>query len=244
MKYNLVLHDSGWVMEKLVDHFLKYLPDSHSSTAASSTDVNFYFNWHGLTKKTHFDICFFTHIEDRAYWDKVVDLCDVAVLMGDRYADTVSPEKRIIFYPPPFEKFLSERKVKILVVGREYSSKRKNFALAEALRILQNVEIRYTDGKLSEDEVVQAYKDTDYVLVTSSIEAGPMCVVEAISMGKPVIAPDVGWCWQYPCIKYSGNQELVSILSSLSFSTCSWETRVRSLHYKISRKFFAISEDL
>ena len=34
-------------------------------------------------------------------------------------------------------------------------------------------------------------------------------------MGVPIIAPNVGWCWEYPVIKYSSDEELLDIISSL-----------------------------
>jgi glycosyltransferase involved in cell wall biosynthesis len=48
----------------------------------------------------------------------------------------------------------------------------------------------------------------DYYLVTSDSEGGPIPVLEAIAAGVPVIAPDVGFCWEYPVIRYSGIDEL------------------------------------
>ena len=80
---------------------------------------------------------------------------------------------------------------------------------------------------MKEEELFKAYKETDYVLVTSTIEAGPMSVVEAISMRKPVIAPQVGWCWEYPVIKYSDTKHLIETINKLSFNNNDWEKRVK-----------------
>lgn len=49
------------------------------------------------------------------------------------------------------------------------------------------------------------YKKIDYLVVTSNNEGGPVPVIEAIQMGVPIIAPDVGWCWEYPVIQYKKN---------------------------------------
>jgi hypothetical protein len=45
-------------------------------------------------------------------------------------------------------------------------------------------------------------------------------------MRKPIIAPDVGWCWEYPVVKYGSTPELIEILNKLSFKDDSWEFRV------------------
>ena len=46
-----------------------------------------------------------------------------------------------------------------------------------------------------------------------------MPVVEAMSIGKPVIAPNVGWCWDYPVIKFDNIKELRNIIKTLSSYT-------------------------
>ncbi len=47
------------------------------------------------------------------------------------------------------------------------------------------------------------YSKIDYLVVTSTVEGGPMPLVDAIANGVPVIAPDVGWAWEYPVIRYT-----------------------------------------
>lgn len=60
------------------------------------------------------------------------------------------------------------------------------------------------------------YKNIDYLVILSNNEGGLMPVIEAIASGKPVIAPDVGWCWDYPVIKYNTIEDLKQILTKLS----------------------------
>lgn len=238
LSYNLVLQDRNWVMEKLANHFAKYIPNSKISNKADiESDINFYFNWHSMVSKTKFDVCFFTHIENRQWWDTIANACDIAVLMGNKYDGTVPEHKKLIFNPPPFESFLPQKPIKVLVVGRSYPSGRKNFEVAKLISGLENVDLKFTEGKLSEYELKQDYLDTDYVLVTSKIEAGPMCVVEALAMNKPVIAPDVGWCWEYPVIKFSDDNDLIRIFKKLSFKDDVWKTSVDDIHLKISHKY-------
>lgn len=231
LSYNLVIHDRSWVMEDLANHFNKYIPHSKISTIPDpSSDINFYFNWHGFKKKTKFDVCYFTHIENgskhRQMWNNSIKNCDVAVMMGSRYVLTAPDFKRVIFNPPPFEIYKNSNPIKLLVVGRSYRTGRKNYRTLEEINKHCNVDITFSEGKMTRDELLKAYQNTDYVLVTSKIEAGPMSVVEAIAMRKPIIAPDVGWCWEYPVVKYGSTPELIEILNKLSFKDDSWEFRV------------------
>ena len=70
------------------------------------------------------------------------------------------------------------------------------------------------------------YRQIDYLVITSKIEGGPIPVIEALSLGIPVIAPDVGWCWEYPVIRYSTFGQLKGMLSSLS-NLPTWESWIK-----------------
>tara|TARA_B100000401_G_scaffold139408_1_gene92482 strand:- start:10790 stop:11533 length:744 start_codon:yes stop_codon:yes gene_type:complete len=238
LSYNLVLQDRGWVMEKLANHFYKNIPNSKISTSPDlNSDINFYFNWHAMKFKTNFDVCYFTHIEDINWWNTIASSCDVAISMGLKYFNKLPESKTIIFYPPPFESFTPQEATKILVVGRSYKSGRKRFDLGKSINNLKNISLKFTNGSLSEKELKEAYKNTDYVLITSDIEAGPMCVVEALSMNKPVIAPDVGWCWEYPVIKYNNHTDLINIFRKMHFPCSSWSSRVNNITEEIYIKY-------
>ena len=226
IEYNLVLQDRNWVMERIANHFHKYIPCSKISNSADhNSDINFYFNWHAMKSKTKFDVCYFTHIENRKWWNQIANSCDVALLMGKRYSSTIPEHKSVIFYPPVFEEFLPQEKLKVLVVGRQYKSGRKNLDLVSEMQNEFNIDVLFTNGTMSLEELINSYKNTDYVLVTSNNEAGPMCVVEAMAMKKPVIAPDVGWCWEYPVIRYKDKQDLINIFNKICVMN-SWQSRV------------------
>ena len=63
---------------------------------------------------------------------------------------------------------------------------------------IKGVNIRLTGGNLSELELLEFYNSIDYLLVISKVEGGPVPVLESFLLNKPVIAPDVGWCWDFP----------------------------------------------
>lgn len=62
------------------------------------------------------------------------------------------------------------------------------------------------------------YRSIDYLVVTSIEEGGPMPVLEAIARHVPVIAPDVGFCWELPVIRYEVGSwgSLEAVLARLS----------------------------
>ena len=239
--YNLVLRDKNWVMENLANHFNKHIENCKISDHADyESDVNFYFNWHSFDPRCKFNVSYFTHIENGVKnlnrWHKIASLTDVCVVMGLKYSEEVPVHKRVVFHPPPFDPYSNDSPVKILIVGRRYQTGRKNYSIIKEIQErCSNVNITLTEGKMSEEELFQAYKETDYVLVTSKIEAGPMSVVEAISMRKPVIAPNVGWCWEYPVIRYNNNENLISLINKLSFKNNDWKTRVTKCVEDIER---------
>lgn len=116
------------------------------------------------------------------------------------------------------------------VVGRTYRSGRKGEKF-----VRKAVESGYTVKAwgsgwpceiVSKDfgEIESFYRSIDYLLVTSLNEGGPMSVIEAISLGVPVIAPDVGWCWEYPVIRYERGKwdSLNSVLKRLT-TVPTWE---------------------
>ena len=68
------------------------------------------------------------------------------------------------------------------------------------------------------------YSTIDYLVVTSTEEGGPMPVLEAIARGVPVIAPNVGWCWEFPVLRYAVGEysSLRQVLEQLT-APPSWE---------------------
>ena len=69
------------------------------------------------------------------------------------------------------------------------------------------------------------YTAIDYLVVTSTEEGGPMPVLEALARGVPVIAPNVGWAWEFPVIRYGPAGEYSALRQVLEQLTAppSWE---------------------
>lgn len=115
------------------------------------------------------------------------------------------------------------RDVVIGVCGRDYKSGRKRLHWLKEVEEIEGLEVRLTGGKLNEDQMLEFYNSIDYLLVTSSNEGGPQPVLEAISLGVPTITPDVGYCWEYPGLRYRSKQELLSLLYGLTIPRDGWK---------------------
>lgn len=123
------------------------------------------------------------------------------------------------------------------VVGRVHPSGRKNEQFVEALVARGFRVIAWGEGWPCEivsrnvNDLESFYSKIDYLIVTSSIEGGPVPVLEALSLGVPVIAPNVGWCWDFPVIRYERGdfESLFNVIYGLTHIP-SWEDWRRDHH--------------
>lgn len=220
MKINIVTEPApGWVLRMMSENWCKRLPnctitDMHPNPTA---DINFYVNW-AIFKpqfKTKIDIGWFTHKENEVFDIKASQM-DYCVCPSELSRNLLPPDKSFVLKHGVGEEFLNKKNnIKFGIVGREYGSGRKNFNIIQSLKNIPNSDFSITNGKLSKSQLVDFYKEIDYLLVTATNEGGPVPVLDALTMGVPIIAPNVGWCWEYPVIRYSSHEELFNIISSL-----------------------------
>jgi len=80
------------------------------------------------------------------------------------------------------------------------------------------------------------YRGLDYLFILSDMEGGPVPVQEALAMGTPVIAPDVGYAWDYPVLRYDGTFDgLARVLAALTPPADAWARESRRLHAFLAR---------
>jgi len=220
MKINIVTVPApGWVLRMLAKNWCKRLPDCTMTDIRPDpqADINFYVNWFIFNPefKTKIDIGWFTHKENEVFDIKASQM-DYCICPSELTYKLLPKNKSFILKHGIGEEFLNKKnKIKFGIVGREYGSGRKNFNIVDSLKLIPNSEFSITNGKLSSSQLVDFYKEIDYLLVTATNEGGPVPVLDALTMGVPIIAPNVGWCWEYPVIKYSSDEELLDIISSL-----------------------------
>lgn len=175
---------------------------------------------------------FFTHGEERvrAYWNRF----DACVAMNRRIAAQLQQlgARNVVTIRPGVEP--APRRPRFGVCGRVYGKARKGAHLVR-FAVQAGYDFRacseHQRGKPPPCPITHPierrsdfYREIDYLVVTSTDEGGPMPVPEAVAHGVPVIAPDVGWSWEWPVIRYElGSwKSLQAVLRGLS-TVPTWE---------------------
>lgn len=189
-------------------------------------DAQYYINY-ALYDESHpgIKIAYFTHIEDegpnRSKFVEVMEKCDVAVMMNRKLI--TNPRKSVVIVPST-DIGIGDYKPTFGVVGKTYASGRKGQYLIENM-VEAGYDVRAWgfgwpchiagDGY---EGLIRFYKSLDYLVIPSLNEGGPMPVLEAIALKVPVIAPDVGFCWDHPVIRYKKGswQSLNEVLTKLA----------------------------
>ena len=235
-KINIVTVRGGWILPQIAKNWAKRIPEcSLSYGPDKKADINFYVNYQVLDvigyPKTKLDIGFFTHREPTKPFDKVAAFVDHCIGMSKYAYDLLPVDKRSLIKPiGPNTKVFKNKKLNIGVSAKNYSTGRKRLDILDRISKISGVNIRLTGGKLSEPELLEFYNGIDYLLVTSNVEGGPVPVLESLLLNKPVIAPDVGWCWDFPVVKYSSVDELETIISKLASPIISWEESSKEVY--------------
>ncbi|QDU59994.1 Glycosyl transferases group 1 [Planctomycetes bacterium Pan216] len=226
MRVHLVAPRDGWVLDKIASSF-EFPGGTRARTPDPKADINFYINYALLKRPSgSLDVGLFTHKHPgpaAETWDTCAAMSHHCVAMCRKSADELPADKTSICLLPPFGRFLG-RSLKLGFVGREYkSSPRKRFEWINTIADIPGVTCDWANGGTPDHDLPEFYRSLDYLVITAEREGGPMPLVEALAMGTPVIAPDVGFAWDYPVIRYEGLPELKRIVRNLVFPFDAWE---------------------
>lgn len=197
------------------------------STQLPHHRMTYFLDYHLFSPPTtQYCAAYLTHYEPeivmaKRRWFQAIEYCDVLVCQNVRTYDLAIAiwEKHFSEYQDREQKFfpvihtgatLQHLPVVFGVVGDCYASGRKGedfvaMAIADGYDFLA-----YGSGwpcktfavDFDEATLEAFYSKIDYLVITSSSEGGPMPVLDAIARKIPIIAPDVGFCWEYPVIRY------------------------------------------
>jgi glycosyltransferase involved in cell wall biosynthesis len=211
------LSDTGWILERLARELADRLPYiSYDTFPDGAAKIQYYMTYGCREKRVSpIEVAWFTHKEQiaeaAAKFDRIAREVDFAVShslateelvrqAGASLTETISPGVDLDRFQP---------RLRIGVVGRTYHTGRKGEALVAAVMDLPGIDWHFTGPgwpgpahPIAEDAMPEFYRSLDYVLVPALIEGGPMCVVEALASGCPVIASPVGWVPQFPHIPF------------------------------------------
>jgi hypothetical protein len=188
--------DDGWVLERLARTLARKLPYAEfvpwrprpGPGAALAYYVNYalYAGPSGLI-----DVGFFTHPDESFGFLERALRMDCCVCMARQYADRLRGKgvRDVVHIPMGYDAQRYRPSLVLGVVGK-LDHPRKGRHLVERLRRLPFVEVLATEGRVPEEQLRELYQRVDYVLITSTVEGGPLCLLEGLAMGKPVIAPE------------------------------------------------------
>lgn len=238
---HFVVAPDGWVLERMARNYADVIEGATvGSHADLRADCNVYMPYYLMAYETKRDVALFTHLEDAATSDHaaakaakfhaVARAADACWAMSHATAKHLPPEKTQVLKPPPAPEFLG-RPLVLGFSGIPQPFGRKNFEWIDHLRKIPGVECRWTMGKLEQKAMPGFYREIDYLVVLSNNEGGPMPVVEALACGTPVIAPDVGWAWDYPVLRYTSLQDLTAMIQRMTFTPHLWQNAGKALLY-------------
>lgn len=212
-----------WVLRPLVEALAREILGSTVGTAVDpDASVNFFFNYALYKPVPGITAALFTHRESGVF-DLIAQRVDWCFVQSKLYAGALPCDKTTVLPTFPTDPRFYKDKLVLGVVGRRYIGGRKQMEWIEDLRAIQGVEVRATKGKLLRDEMPGFYKGIDYLVVIASNEGGPQPVLEALARCKPIIAPNVGYCWEFPVIRYVTKKDLLDTVRSLVLPKDGWK---------------------
>lgn len=222
-----------WVLRPIAEDLASRIVGATVGTEIDSrADVNIFVNYALYQPTRTKTIGFFTHreFETRAAqrFNDAAQGVDWCLAMCELTAAKLPAEKTSIIQVYPHEQFHKGNLV-LGVVGREYHSGRKRFHWVRDIQAIEGVEVQITGGNLAWRQLPDFYRSIDYLLVLTENTGGPVPLLEALAMGKPVIAPNVGFCWDYPVIRYEDKAGLLRLIQKLLIPIDGWDCSAKEV---------------
>lgn len=214
---SVVLSDRNWILERLGVELQRRLPRISLNDAPDpSADINYYITYSCReTAAPTLEAALFTHMETAAEAQekflKAAREVDLPICMSAVYADLLRDTgvDGVVTIPPGIDTDRFTPALRIGVVGRAYHTGRKGEGVVDQLMDMEGIDWHFTGSGwprpgrfIAEADLPDFYRSMDYILVPALYEGGPMCVPEALAVGTPVIASDVGWVRDFPHIPF------------------------------------------
>jgi hypothetical protein len=186
----------GWVLERLARTLAAKLPYAEfvpwRPQPGPATRLVYYVNYALLDRPSGLiDVVFFTHPDENHQSVEQARRADACVCMARQYADWLASQgvRTVVHIPMGFDSYRFRPRLVLGVVGR-LEHPRKGKDLVETVRKLPFVEVVTTEGRTPPEELRALYERLDYVLIPATVEGGPLCLLEGLGVGRPVIAPE------------------------------------------------------
>lgn len=197
----VVYPNDSWILQKIGKAIAEI-----DGVAIGCQDITYWINWvyweHFDLTKSIIDIVFFTHFNNGKRLH-ILDKADIIVCMsahGKRELILAGIGESKIRVIPGFGLSVKSRKIRLGIAGRPYDSKRKGEDILLKLYSELNKNVfefvfardwQIGIGRVSDN----FFNDIDYLLVTSTVEGGPMDVLNAKALNIPVISKDIGFIY-------------------------------------------------
>jgi glycosyltransferase involved in cell wall biosynthesis len=227
MKVNIITEQYDWILKRAAEELLPL--GWTINEPENKADIDYYLPYLLFNPGKNIKVSYFTHLEtgsDILSLNKYTKFQDIKEKCKYKIAISGDTKRKLKDERCPIIKLGSAFKKEITfgVCGKVHPTGRKNEHFVKKLCDEGYKVIAWGHGWPCEifsnkiEELESFYKSIDYLIVTSSIEGGPVPVIEALSLGVPVIAPQIGWCWDYPVIRYNRDDydSLYSVIASLT----------------------------
>jgi len=201
MRVRIVPVNDGWALQKIGKYLIDGIPYATDKDDGGPYDLTYFMHFSFVkpcnSKKVG---AYFTHRINDSFEKKAKEV-DFAVCMGERYKKIIEniTDTHVIYQPTDLKKFTPK-----LVLGFSgiLRSGRKGNKLLDIVSKLPFVSLKMTKGKLAENRMNRFYSETDYILITSTVEGGPLSLTEGLACGKEIITSDVGIVDQFKDCPY------------------------------------------
>jgi glycosyltransferase involved in cell wall biosynthesis len=229
----------AWILRKCAWELRRGIPGT--TINGEPSQINYFLNYALYVDCPGIKVGFYTHLEEKgAFREQFFDtipLYDFHVAMCRRTTNILLKNGVEPWHIKPGSRF--QKEITFGVAGRIYPSGRKGEFLVERAIQAGYKFVGWGSGWpcpiLSDqvDDLPMFYDKIDYFVVTALNEGGPIPVLDAMGIGVPVIAPDVGWCWEFPCYQYERGswESFENILYRLTHTPtwCGWVDRHKQL---------------
>jgi glycosyltransferase involved in cell wall biosynthesis len=222
----LVIADTGWIMERLAKEIQKAskikgqnLKVDIVTTPSGDADLTFFLPY-SIQKKLKGTIIVsqFTHQETiepaKSKFIQNALIADHCITNSKKYervlveAGVKKENISVIYHGVDIDIF--KPKVRIGVVGRTYHTGRKGETLLAEVANIPGIEFVFigdgwplpSENYSNQSDMAKFYNDIDYLLIPSFIEGGPVPFFEALASGCQVISGDVGCVEDFPHIPF------------------------------------------
>jgi len=194
-----------WVLLPIAEHLAYHLDDCTIGTEPDlHADINLYINYALHQETGGITTALFTHKEEGDLgerWKEVDAKVNWRFTMNGRSLASVSTPASVMSVWPE-ARFRLDRRFRLGVCARKYRGRKRLDLIERITGIADQVDVSFTGGELASRDMPAWFDSIDALVVLGDNEGGPMPVLEALARHKPVIAPDVGFCWEFPVLRY------------------------------------------